>query len=541
MTLPTITFNDKRFLVGDFDRRIATLFTEVETKKIGSRTHDRGDFLVVEDPEKVTTWHLPVKVNGTPNRRLAAAAWAALFSAKGFRGSKYEGPNVTGAKRKLRALYKAEDWDEPPISEVSEMYDEPEMTYVPYGVQSFDDLDAAEAADEASRKVYKLTYQFQRLVSNVLSSDVPSKTVAIQALADDFVARIGEALGEDMTQGMEEVQIEGTAIELSESATGHALRLSENENGVNRRGPLDLDIVIIKPGFGNKRDNHYYGSAMLEANAEVFVGAKMYSTDHRDSEKSVRTEVSRIKDIVDFVEGAPVGRVTVFDPDFAESVRNRSDAGELESLECSILASGVARTGEIEGQKAKIVEAITDVSSVDWVTKAGAGGHALRLSESEVETMEPEKDKELEETELEEVVIEEGQENKADKSDSTGDNEPAAETSETTDTPVLEEIADTTETTQPVPLSEADIRALIPDHLPQETQDRLLSQPYFDEQAVKQAVTIEVDYLRAVTGSGQPFGSSSPATQTITNFEEAAKQNLETHAAIRERWFGGKK
>lgn len=64
-------------------------------------------FLVIEDPETISTWHLPVKdANGKPDHRLMGAAWAALHG--GFRGSKYEGPKKTDAIAKLKKLYDQE-------------------------------------------------------------------------------------------------------------------------------------------------------------------------------------------------------------------------------------------------------------------------------------------------------------------------------------------------------------------------------------------------------------------------------------------------
>lgn len=66
-------------------------------------------YLVVEDPQKVTTWHLPVKsASGKPDHALMGAAWAALMSPGGHRGNKYEGPGKQAAISKLRALYKSE-------------------------------------------------------------------------------------------------------------------------------------------------------------------------------------------------------------------------------------------------------------------------------------------------------------------------------------------------------------------------------------------------------------------------------------------------
>jgi hypothetical protein len=70
-----------------------------------------SDFLVVEDPEKATTFHLQVKRHGTPDHGLMGAAYAALY--KNYRGNSYEGPGKEEAKTKLRALYKSEGMDWP--------------------------------------------------------------------------------------------------------------------------------------------------------------------------------------------------------------------------------------------------------------------------------------------------------------------------------------------------------------------------------------------------------------------------------------------
>jgi phage I-like protein len=70
-----------------------------------------SDFLVVEDPEKATTFHLQVRRHGKPDHGLMGAAFAALF--KNYRGNTYEGPGKEQAKSKLRALYKSEGMDWP--------------------------------------------------------------------------------------------------------------------------------------------------------------------------------------------------------------------------------------------------------------------------------------------------------------------------------------------------------------------------------------------------------------------------------------------
>src|SRR3954452_20748881 len=47
------------------------------------------------------------------------------------------------------------------------------------------------------------------------------------------------------------------------------------------RAKQEVIIDLIREGFGNPRDNHFYGAPLLEASAEMFSGAKMY-VDHLD-------------------------------------------------------------------------------------------------------------------------------------------------------------------------------------------------------------------------------------------------------------------
>ena len=80
----------------------------IRTKSVGItyKAGDPGDYLVVEDREKPTTWHLQVKKNGKVDHRLLGAAWAALHG--GYRGNKYQGPNKQEALAKLKRLYERE-------------------------------------------------------------------------------------------------------------------------------------------------------------------------------------------------------------------------------------------------------------------------------------------------------------------------------------------------------------------------------------------------------------------------------------------------
>ncbi len=83
------------------------------SKTVDGKDYPASDFLVVEDAEKPSTWHLQVKENGKPNHTLMGGAYAALESPGGHRGKKYEGPNKSEAVKKLKALYASEKMDWP--------------------------------------------------------------------------------------------------------------------------------------------------------------------------------------------------------------------------------------------------------------------------------------------------------------------------------------------------------------------------------------------------------------------------------------------
>ena len=305
--------------------------TEV-TKTVGGKSYPAGDFLVVEDPESPSTWHLQVKRNGEPDHGLMGAAWAALHG--GYRGNKYEGPNRAEALRKLRALYNSEDMETP--SEEAEPMDLPQLREILARALAYIDRQLAEqdAEPEAAN---------------------PAETA------------------------------------LAESASGHVIALAEQLPlpGSEKIVPLHLDVALIRPGWGNKRDNHYYPRDVVERDAPVFAGVKMYETDHRQDEKSTRTWVSTVKEIVGYTDdGAPIGRVSVHDRNFAERLMALAADDLLEKMECSILAAGTARKGEVDGRKGHVVEAITSAESVDWVTRAGCGGRALKLAETSPESFE---------------------------------------------------------------------------------------------------------------------------------------------------------
>lgn len=294
-----------------------------------------------------------------------------------------------------------------------------------------------------------------------------------------------------------EPMAESLAESLVESFDGAILEVSEDISEAKSADddPLKIKIKLIEPGWGNKRDNHYYSREMLEAAAPKFVGAKMYATNHRDEEKNVMTEVATILKHDGFTQsGAPVMEVGIHDPYFARTVRNRHKLGTLNQLENSILATGSVKMGEVGGRPGKIVEAINEVKSVDFVTRAGAGGHALALAESEEGAM--------------------PQENVAEVATTVAVNTNTVIAGATTvPVAIVEEVA-------PL-LSEVEVTTLLKEDagLPEASKERLTKGQYATKEALQEAVVTEKAYIKALTGSGRPAGlgesAAAPTHQSL--------------------------
>jgi len=537
---------------------------EQKVKTVGGKKFPASDFLVAEDPESPSTWHLQVKNHGKADRRLMGAAKAALTSPGGHRGQKYAGPDKAGALRKLKALYKSEGMDfgeaaaDATDVEAEEDYGGPDsVAVVSVGPTTFTDLIARKQAREAADEVYELTYQFQMLANNVMSSpDIEDKVAALKALAAEYVAMIEAAMADvpspEMPGATEETATETQPAQddLAESESGQAVQLVEVADGP----PAVVDVEVIQPGWGNARDNHYYPAEVLERDKGVFKGAKMYATDHRPDQKSVLTEVSTILDIVGVSEkGAPIARVGVHNPEFAADVRNRARLGVLSELHCSILAKGTAKDFERDGRKGKLVESITSVQSVDWVTRAGAGGHAVALVENEPTATN-------ESTSTEGIVIPVEQEPVAEASATdtaqpvtiseaeqaaagTASGRPAqavnglqltAATAAATPadtTASAEAAAPAAPAAQEAWLSEADVTAELGKRpaLHPAIKAHVAAVRYHDLAELGAALDAEIAYYKQLTGSGQPFAqgtAAQPKPMTSEELEEQGKQGF---------------
>jgi hypothetical protein len=512
---------------------------EALTKSVSGHNLKGSDFLVVEDPEKTTTWHLPVKVNGKADRKLAAAAWAALFSAGGHRGQKYSGPNKAESKRKLKALYKAEGWDEPASeaeaqaqanlceADLAELYGDAAVDYTWMPAVSFADLDAQREAREKAQTLREMTTDLQMLIDNIMwSSEVTDKVSALRGVFDEYLRGVEEQVGGSMPSEETETVEESAPVDLSEQAAMLSVaeasiddlaqfdsELAEQHVELSdpRRAPVLVDFAIIQPGHGNKVDKRYYPAEMLERDGGLFEGVDVYVTNHDPDEKTERNKVGRFKSVRGLTEQGLVGTAILYDPDVAEKARNRADAGELDTLHCSIFASGTGKTGQVDGEEVTVIESITKVHSVDLVSRAGAGGHAIALTESEG-IMDPKQD-ELEQP-AEEQEIEEAQPEVVEirESEDAGEEPPASLSAESV-TAILAE-------------SELDAKA----------RKWLEGREYRDEAEVKAAVAeMEAFIAEIAPHAGEPFALGETAAPVADVPKVLSPEELEERAKERTR------
>ncbi|HEX21402.1 MAG TPA: hypothetical protein ENH19_01965 [Actinobacteria bacterium] len=153
----------------------------------------------------------------------------------------------------------------------------------------------------------------------------------------------------------------------------------------NKKG-YDAEIVLIEAGPGNKNYNAYYPAETLARDYKIFEGSKMY-IDHLSAAeerklgglpRSIKDWVSTVKETwYDPTTSQIKGGVKFTQDWFKDLVKEAKD-----EIGVSIHAIARGKPGRINGELKKIVEAFTQVSSVDWVTEAGAGGKVIKILEA---------------------------------------------------------------------------------------------------------------------------------------------------------------
>lgn len=166
---------------------------------------------------------------------------------------------------------------------------------------------------------------------------------------------------------------------LHESTTlVEATTTADQESGV-------LEVEFITAGWGS---SGYYSREVVEAAAPLFpVGTHLYFDHPSATEDSDRPERS-VRDLAAVVteagafntaSGGVRGKVKPLKP-YRDLL---TDEAFTKNVGLSIRGSATdIAVGEAEGRTGPIIEGLADISSVDFVTRAGRGGRVLQVLES---------------------------------------------------------------------------------------------------------------------------------------------------------------
>jgi len=145
-------------------------------------------------------------------------------------------------------------------------------------------------------------------------------------------------------------------------------------------------LKVIQPGWGS---SGYYPADMLRRDGpKVFSqGTKMFWDHPTDEQESARPEGS-LRDLA----GELVGDARYLDDGpagpglYADAKVFRPFSENLDELAphigVSIRAMGRGQAGTVEGRTGRVIEELTDATSIDYVTTPGAGGQVLQLFEA---------------------------------------------------------------------------------------------------------------------------------------------------------------
>lgn len=186
---------------------------------------------------------------------------------------------------------------------------------------------------------------------------------------NDFQATVGRSLDESQKP-------RGGLVSLVEAAPGHG--------DFQRTSKGRYNVLLIRAGQGS---SGYYSEAVLRRDGpSIFPAGTHMHMDHQTPEEAAQrpegstltwASVTTTAPFWDPVQKGLVADVKVF-PHWRDTL-NEEFAKELG---LSIRATGTVEWGDIDGKPTKIVTSLDEGISVDWVTKAGAGGRVLELIES---------------------------------------------------------------------------------------------------------------------------------------------------------------
>ena len=204
--------------------------------------------------------------------------------------------------------------------------------------------------------------------SAIRQANTVAKNVSESMTAEEALAMLFEFI-----EAAAEEAVESDVIVLTEK------NVLLTEQAVGEDGTAS--ILLIKPGWGS---SGYYPAAVLERDGpKVYPRGSHMHLDHPTvaeekarPEGSVMTLAAALKSDAQYRANGPLGPGLYADAEIFP--QHRKAVGAMAPhIGVSIRAMGDVKYGEAEGRKGRIVEALTAAKSVDFVTRAGAGGQML--------------------------------------------------------------------------------------------------------------------------------------------------------------------
>lgn len=173
----------------------------------------------------------------------------------------------------------------------------------------------------------------------------------------------------------------------------------------------NIPIKIIGPGWGSS--GYYKKETLISAAPKYYKGLHMYWDHPTETEEKEQPERSLRNLAAVLVTDGTYKEDGIYGPGIYALCKPFSEfRPKIEEMApyigVSHRASGIKKLGEAEGRKGPIIEAITKVHSVDFVTVAGAGGQIVQLFESakDGKALENYKTEEVKKMEMEKQVKE---------------------------------------------------------------------------------------------------------------------------------------
>ncbi len=245
----------------------------------------------------------------------------------------------------------------------------------------------SEAADDAARGAY---VQASILAIMADESDEPDELAQLQAAYDAMAAWIKSEMAtigtpEDVVEPQPYAEWEAKGHGYAGSVAPMVTDAAElREAAIRRDGTAQ--IKIISDGWGT---SGYYSDELLETQgpAAFKSGCKMYWDHPTKTEESERPERS-LRDLAAvlvsdarYVKDGPKGAGLYADAKVYDSYQ--APLNEMAAdIGVSIRALGTFHNGSAAGRQGRIIDSLSEVHSVDFVTLPGRGGEVLELFEA---------------------------------------------------------------------------------------------------------------------------------------------------------------